>query len=136
MGLSMLQEIVTLDEIHTKGDIASVIYVAPPFRHTHFEGKQVVVHNRLDDIHELYSYNLYPGPSAKKGLYGVLLAQGEKEDWVTAHCSAVHSVSPYDIVTTFMHEGASGGGKSELHQHILQHFQDYFHTKLQYLNQF
>jgi hypothetical protein len=80
----------------------------------------VVVHNRLDDIHELYSYNLYPGPSAKKGLYGVLLTQGEKEEWVTAHCSAVQSISPYDIVTTFMHEGASGGGKSELHQHIVR----------------
>ncbi|WP_347840350.1 DUF4914 family protein [uncultured Draconibacterium sp.] len=120
MGLSMLQEIVSLDEISEKGEIKSVIFVAPVFRHTHFDGKQVVVHNRLDHIHELYSYNLYPGPSAKKGLYGVLLAQGEKENWITAHCSAVQSISPYDITTTFMHEGASGGGKSELHQHILR----------------
>lgn len=120
MGLSMLQEIVAIDELPENGELKSVIFVAPVFRHTHFDGKQVVVHNRLDDIHELYSYNLYPGPSAKKGLYGVLLTQGEKEKWVTAHCSAVHSISPYDIVTTFMHEGASGGGKSELHQHILR----------------
>lgn len=120
MGLSMLQEIVSLDELSEKGDLKSVIYVAPVFRHTHFNGKQVVVHNRLDNIHELYSYNLYPGPSAKKGLYGVLLTQGEKENWITAHCSAVQSISPYDITTTFMHEGASGGGKSELHQHILR----------------
>ena len=29
----------------------------PPFRHTHFDGKQVVVHNRLDDCHEVFSYN-------------------------------------------------------------------------------
>ncbi|KJF41951.1 DUF4914 family protein [Draconibacterium sediminis] len=120
MGLSMLQEIVAIDELAENSELKSVIYVAPVFRHTHFEGKQVVVHNRLDDIHELYSYNLYPGPSAKKGLYGVLLTQGEKEEWVTAHCSAVQSISPYDIVTTFMHEGASGGGKSELHQHIVR----------------
>jgi hypothetical protein len=63
---------------------------------------------------------LYPGPSAKKGLYGVLLTQGEKENWTTAHCSVVQSVSPYDNITTFMHEGASGGGKSELHQHIVR----------------
>jgi hypothetical protein len=120
MGLSMLQEIVSLDELKSESEIKSVIYVAPIFRHTHFDGKQVVVHNRTDKVHELYSYNLYPGPSAKKGLYGVLLTQGEQEDWTTAHCSAVQSVSPYDNVTTFMHEGASGGGKSELHQHIVR----------------
>uniref|UniRef100_UPI003217C737 DUF4914 family protein n=1 Tax=uncultured Draconibacterium sp. TaxID=1573823 RepID=UPI003217C737 len=120
MGLSMLQEIVSIEELEGKGDVKSVIFVAPVFRHTHFDGKQVVVHNRLDNVHELYSYNLYPGPSAKKGLYGVLLTQGEKEEWVTAHCSAVQSISPYDIVTTFMHEGASGGGKSELHQNIVR----------------
>lgn len=120
MGLSMLQEIVAVDELKNESQIKSVIYVAPVFRHTHFKGKQVVVHNRTDDIHELYSYNLYPGPSAKKGLYGVLLTQGEKESWTTAHCSAVQSVSPYDNITTFMHEGASGGGKSELHQHIVR----------------
>jgi hypothetical protein len=120
MGLSMLQEITAVDELKEGAEIKSVIYVAPVFRHTHFDGKQVVVHKRTDNIHELYSYNLYPGPSAKKGLYGVLLTQGERENWVTAHCSAVQSVSPYDNITTFMHEGASGGGKSELHQHILR----------------
>lgn len=120
MGLSMLQEMVSLDELSEKSEIKSVIFVAPTFRHTHFDGKQVVVHNRTDNVHELYSYNLYPGPSAKKGLYGVLLTQGEKEGWVTTHCSAVQSICPYDNITTFMHEGASGGGKSELHQHILR----------------
>lgn len=120
MGLSMLQEIVAVDELKEEAKIESVIYVAPIFRHTHFNGKQVVVHNRTEKVHELYSYNLYPGPSAKKGLYGVLLTQGEKENWVTAHCSAVQSISPYDNITTFMHEGASGGGKSELHQHIVR----------------
>ncbi len=120
MGLSMLQEIIPVKELEAETEIKSVIFVAPVFRHTHFEGKQVVVHNRRSNIHELYSYNLYPGPSAKKGLYGVLLSQGEKEGWVTAHCSAVQSISPYDNVKTFMHEGASGGGKSELHQHIVR----------------
>jgi hypothetical protein len=120
MGLSLLQQIVPIDELPVQAKISSAIYVAPIFRHTHFNGRQVVAHNRLDDVHELYSFNLYPGPSAKKGLYGVLLAQGVREDWITAHCSAVQSVSPYDNVTTFMHEGASGGGKSEMHQHILR----------------
>ncbi len=120
MGLSMLQEIVAIDDVPDNSKVTSTIFVAPTFRHTHFNGKQVVVHNRTDEVHELYSYNLYPGPSAKKGLYGVLLTIGEKEQWVTAHCSAVQSISPYDNITSFMHEGASGGGKSELHQHILR----------------
>ncbi len=120
MGLSMLQQIIPVEDLESDTELKSVIFVAPVFRHTHFEGKQVVVHNRRANIHELYSYNLYPGPSAKKGLYGVLLSQGEKEGWVTAHCSAVQSISPYDNVKTFMHEGASGGGKSELHQHIIR----------------
>lgn len=120
MGLSMLQEIVPINDLKENAEIKSIIYVAPVFRHTHFNGKQVVVHNRTESVHELYSYNLYPGPSAKKGLYGVLLSQGEKENWLTAHCSAVQSISPYDNITVFMHEGASGGGKSELHQHILR----------------
>ncbi|MFO7669655.1 MAG: DUF4914 family protein [Bacteroidales bacterium] len=120
LGLSMLQEIVPLANLKEGAKIESSILVAPVFRHTHFKGKQVVVHNRTAQMHELYAYNLYPGPSAKKGLYGVILSQGEKEGWVTAHCSAVQSISPYDNITTFMHEGASGGGKSEMHQHIVR----------------
>jgi hypothetical protein len=120
MGLSMLQEIISVDNLKEGAKIESSILVAPVFRHTHFKGRQVVVHNRTEHVHELYAYNLYPGPSAKKGLYGVILDQGEKEGWITAHCSAVQSISPYDNITTFMHEGASGGGKSEMHQHIVR----------------
>ncbi len=120
MGLGMLQQMVSLDDMPEGFDVSSVIYVAPPFRHTHFDAKQVVVHNRIEGMHELFSYNLYPGPSAKKGLYSVLLSQGEKEGWITAHCSTVQVVSPYDNTTTFMHEGASGGGKSEMLQHIVR----------------
>ena len=120
MGLSMLQRIIPVNDLPVNFIIDSVIYVAPTFRHTHFKGRQVVVHNRLENLHEIYSYNLYPGPSAKKGLYGALLTKGEKEGWITAHCSTVQVVSPYDNVTTFMHEGASGGGKSEMLQHIVR----------------
>lgn len=92
--------------------------MAPTFRHTHFGGKQVVVHNRHPNLHEIFSYNLYPGPSAKKGVYGVLIEQGEREGWVTAHCSTVQVVTPYDNVVTIMHEGASGGGKSEMLEQV------------------
>jgi hypothetical protein len=120
MGLAMLQKIMPLQSLNEDFTIDSVIYVAPVFRHTHFNGKQVVVHNRVENLHEMFSYNLYPGPSAKKGLYGVLLSKGEREGWVTAHCSTVQVSSPYDNITTFMHEGASGGGKSEMLQHIVR----------------
>ena len=120
MGLAMLQVMVPVSELAENLELESIIYVAPTFRHTHFDGKQIVVHNREGNRHEIFSYNLYPGPSAKKGLYGALLTKGEKEGWITAHCSTVQAVSPYDNMTTFMHEGASGGGKSEMLQHILR----------------
>lgn len=117
-GLSLLQEFVNIDEIDGDFPIKSLICVAPPFRHTHFDGKQIVVHNRLENLHEIFSYNLYPGPSAKKGIYGVLLNYGEKEGWITTHSSVVQVVTPYDNEVTIMHEGASGGGKSEMHEHL------------------
>ena len=114
-GLGLLQGIINLNNLERKFKPATIIYVAPPFRHTHFNGKQIVVHNR-DKLHEIFSYNLYPGPSAKKGVYGALIELGEQEGWVTAHCSAVQVVTPYDNVVSFMHEGASGGGKTEMLQ--------------------
>lgn len=120
MGLAMLQRIIPIEELPEAFSIDSAIYVAPTFRHTHFDGKQIVVHKRSENLHEIFSYNLYPGPSAKKGLYGALLTKGEKEGWITAHCSTVQVVSPYDNITTFMHEGASGGGKSEMLQNIVR----------------
>jgi hypothetical protein len=114
LSLAMLQGIIPCDEIPASFVPRAIIYVAPVFRHTHFKGKQVVVHNRRDGLHELFSYNLYPGPSAKKGIYGVLLGLGEREGWVTNHCSTVQVITPYDNEVTIMHEGASGGGKSEM----------------------
>ncbi len=120
MGLAMLQKIIPMGELPDEYVIDSIIYVAPVFRHTHFNGKQIVVHDRSENLHEIFSYNLYPGPSAKKGLYGALLNKGEKEGWVTLHCSTVQVVSPYDNITNFMHEGASGGGKSEMLQNIIR----------------
>ncbi len=116
LGLALLQGILDPAELPEDFRPEAVIYAAPPFRHTHFDGKQVVVHNRQPSQYELFSYNLYPGPSAKKGVYGMLIGQGEAEGWVTAHCSTVQAVTPYDNVVTFMHEGASGGGKSEMLQ--------------------
>ncbi len=117
-GLSDLQAFIPSDQIEDGFTPQVVVYVAPPFRHTHFNGKQVVVHNRLEKMHEVHSYNLYPGPSAKKGIYGVLLNIGEQENWVTLHASTVKIITPYDNILTIMHEGASGGGKSEMIEDI------------------
>lgn len=95
-----------------------VLLVAPPFRHTHFAGRQIVVHQRLGTHQEVFAYNLYPGPSAKKGVYSMLLDKGEREGWTTNHCAAVAVVTPYENRLVLMHEGASGGGKSEMTEHI------------------
>jgi hypothetical protein len=116
LGLALLQGILDVDDVPDGFTPRAIIYVAPTFRHTHFDGRQVVVHDRHQAplLHEVFSYNLYPGPSAKKGVYGVLINIGEQEGWVVAHCSTVQVVTPYDNVVTFMHEGASGSGKSEM----------------------
>lgn len=112
-----LQGWVTLDELGSF-EPRSILYAAPPFRHTHFKGRQVVVHDRTETLHEIYAYNLYPGPSAKKGVFSALLDIGETEGWITAHASSVRVTTPYDNDTIIMHEGASGGGKSEMCQDI------------------
>lgn len=114
LGLALLQGLLEPSQVQPNFSPKAVIYVAPPFRHTHFEGKQVVVHARGERCHELFSYNLYPGPSAKKGIYGVLLNVGEGEKWITMHGSTVQVITPYGMKVVISHEGASGGGKSEL----------------------
>ncbi|MHB1153445.1 MAG: DUF4914 family protein [Eubacteriales bacterium] len=113
-GLADLQGFLSFDETPDGFSPKAIIFLAPPFRHTHFGGKQIVIHNRLTKVHELFSYNLYPGPSAKKGIYGVLINIGENEGWVTVHASTVKVITPYDNEIVIMHEGASGGGKSEM----------------------
>jgi len=117
-GLAGLQLFVNIDEHEGIFEPKVVIFLAPPFRHTHFDGKQIVVHNRTPNLYEMFSYNLYPGPSAKKGVYGFLLDIGEREGWVTTHSSAVKVITPYENEIVFMHEGASGGGKSEMGENI------------------
>ena len=113
-GLALLQGITAYEDITDDFNPTSVIYVAPTFRYTDLKGKQVVVHFREPGMHEVFSYSLYPGPSAKKAAYSILLNQGEQEGWLTNHCSTVRVVTPYDNSVTIMHEGASGAGKSEM----------------------
>ncbi|MFO7814866.1 MAG: DUF4914 family protein [Halanaerobiales bacterium] len=115
-GLALLQGIKKFEEIEGELSPKGYMFVAPPFRHTHFNGKQVVVHNRLNNNYELFSYNLYPGPSAKKGVYSMLINLGEKNEWPTLHCSAVQVITPYNNKINIAYEGASGAGKSEMLQ--------------------
>ncbi len=113
-ALADLQGFLSYEEIEEGFTPRAIVFLAPPFRHTHFKGKQIVVHNRTDYVHEVFSYNLYPGPSAKKGIYSVLLNIGEEEGFITCHASTVKVITPYDNEIVIMHEGASGGGKSEM----------------------
>lgn len=117
-ALANIQDFVSWNDIAGDYKPRSIIYVAPPFRHTHFGGKQAVVHCRSEKMHEVFSYNLYPGPSAKKGVFSILLDIGEQEGWITNHASAALLVTPYENEIVFMHEGASGGGKSEMLEEI------------------
>ena len=113
-AMADLQGMIPPDELPEDFTPRGIIYVAPPFRHTHFNGKQVVAHYRNPARHEIFAYNLYPGPSAKKGAFGLLLTKGEREGWLTLHGATVRVVTPYENIMTIMHEGASGGGKSEM----------------------
>ncbi|KAF0091607.1 MAG: hypothetical protein FD141_1396 [Fusobacteria bacterium] len=113
-ALGDIQDFIPCDEVEDGFEPKAIMYVAPPFRHTYFGGKQVVVHNRKGEFHEIFSYNLYPGPSAKKGVYSVLLDFAEKDNWNTLHASTVKVTTPYENRYNIMHEGASGGGKSEM----------------------
>ncbi|MBQ4233451.1 MAG: DUF4914 family protein, partial [Firmicutes bacterium] len=118
LSLVNMQGFVSIHDVPEGFAPRAIIYVAPPFRITHFSGKQVVVHQRSEALHEVFSYNLYPGPSAKKGVFSILLDIGEHEGWITNHASAAMLESPYENETVFMHEGASGGGKSEMLEEI------------------
>src|SRR6056297_3201147 len=103
LGLALLQGLVKMSEYEGVFKPNVFLYCAPPFRHTHFDGKQRVVHKRTRETYEVFSYNLYPGPSAKKGIYGALIHFGELEGWVTAHASSVQVITPYDNKIVIMH---------------------------------
>ena len=59
-ALANIQKFISIEDVEEGYTPRAIIYVAPPFRHTHFGGKQVVVHYRSEQLHEIFSYNLYP----------------------------------------------------------------------------
>ena len=118
LALADMQGFRSIRELEADYAPRAILYAAPPFRLTHFAGRQVVVHQRGETLHEVFAYNLYPGPSAKKGVFSVLLDIGEREGWLTNHASAAAAETREQRRTVFLHEGASGGGKSELLEEI------------------
>lgn len=118
LALADMQGFRSFHEVEAGYAPRAILYAAPPFRLTHFDGRQLVVHQRSERLHEVFAYNLYPGPSAKKGVFSALLDIGEREGWVTNHASAALVETPELRRTVFLHEGASGGGKSELLEQI------------------
>lgn len=99
---------------------AAIIYLNPESRHTRYGSEQVVIHDRSRGIHEIYADSLYPGPSCKKGIFGVFLELAEidfaagKEPWSIAHAAiAVLEQGRSDKKMFFAHMGPSGSGKSE-----------------------
>jgi hypothetical protein len=47
-------------------------------------------------LHELFSLQPLPGPQRQEGHLRRAAAMGEQEGWITAHCSTVQVVTPYD----------------------------------------
>ena len=72
----------------------AVIYVAPPSATPASTESRWSYIAATRTSTRSFSYNLYPGPSAKKGIYSVLLDIGEQEGWVTAHASAARIITP------------------------------------------
>ena len=58
LSLANMQGFVSIHDIPHGFTPRAIIYVAPPFRMTHFNGKQVVVHQRSESLHEVFAYNL------------------------------------------------------------------------------
>ncbi len=102
MSLALLQGIIAEEDIPEDFCPKSIIYVAPPFRHTHFGGRQVFT--TACQPCTMFSYNSYPDQARKGRLWDVVDPGGERGGWLTAHCSTV-MVTPYDNVTTMMHAG-------------------------------
>jgi hypothetical protein len=63
LGLAMLHGILPPDRVAEDFFPHQVLYVAPPFRHTHFKGKPIVVENAGESVCEWFRFNLYPDPS-------------------------------------------------------------------------
>jgi hypothetical protein len=117
-GLADLQGFLNIDEISDDFKPSAIIFLAPPFRHTHFEGKQIVVHNRLEEFMKYILIIFIQVQVLKREFMECCLILEKKKGWVTAHASTVKVITPYDNEIVIMHEGASGGGKSEMIEDI------------------
>ena len=55
LSLANMQGFTSIVDVPEHYKPRAIIFVAPPFRHTHFDGKQVVVHNRSKEMHEVWA---------------------------------------------------------------------------------
>ena len=67
LALANMQGFVAIQDIPENYTPRAIIYVAPPFRHTHFDGKQVVVHNRSETLPRGLRVQSLPGTLCQKG---------------------------------------------------------------------
>ncbi len=93
-GLADLQGFIPASEIPEGFTPKAIIYLAPTFRHTHFNGKQMVVHNRLDSVYEMFAYNLYPGQVRKRCLWSTVEYWRKRR---MGYCSRINSESYHPI---------------------------------------
>ena len=115
--MGILQEILSAAQCSEGLSADFVVLLAPPLRHSHFDGRQAVIHHRYGapaaPVYEMLATCLYPGPSGKKGVYAMGLEIARRHDGVILHASAVRLLRPDGSHISVLHEGASGGGKSE-----------------------
>jgi len=70
-GLADLQGFIPGSKIPEGFKPRAIYYLAPTFRHTHFHGKQMVVHNRLDEVYELFHITCIRGRARKGCLWRI-----------------------------------------------------------------
>ena len=121
LSLANMQGFVSIADVPEHYKPRAIIYVAPPFRHTHFDGKQVVVHNRSAELHEVWAYNLYPGPSATKGVFSLLLDIGEHEGWVCCPTSGKLRILDAENGWFLRMDGMNAYGNNPLYERICIH---------------
>lgn len=114
-GMGLLQTLVPLGDDAAEFSPKGQLLLAPNFRHEMFDGEQVVVHHRGEEVYTIISNNLYPGPSGKKGAgYAMLVHFLQQVGGIAAHCSVVTITLPDGTEIHWMHGGPSGAGKSEM----------------------
>jgi hypothetical protein len=68
LGLALLHGMLATNDVPDGFSPRIIFYIVPPLRHTHFDDRQVVIHNRQDLICEIFCFNVVLAPSPDTGL--------------------------------------------------------------------